>query len=151
MGKFSARAQLVHIDSVPLKVISASAPGIRGRRKVAQGKANIHMTDLSCVIFHCSKFRFVTDSSRLLSSSAHQTFCLLINQFGVIVVLSQCITLADYSRLNTEQLRSCFVYQILLSQRQCCSLQHMQQVINFHFSPCLLELTIARFNCIVSC
>lgn len=37
------------MDGFPLTIISASAHGIRGGEKIAQGKVNIRMVDLSCV------------------------------------------------------------------------------------------------------
>lgn len=37
------------MDGFPLTIISASAHGIRGGEKIARGKVNIHMVDLSCV------------------------------------------------------------------------------------------------------
>lgn len=57
-----------------LTVISASAPGVRGRRKIAQGKASMHMADLSRVIFHCSKFRFVRDTQQVVTTSSPPDF-----------------------------------------------------------------------------
>lgn len=38
------------MDGFPLTIISASAHGIRGGEKIAQGKVNIHMVDfILCV------------------------------------------------------------------------------------------------------